>query len=772
MEQQEQTEQQKKTGQKPIRILHLSDLHIGLELSEHVRHRLWENDQRMTKKEVFTNAKSLFAHKFSKRVNNTIGKDIDFIVFTGDFVINGSNGFEHKKAFDIVKTFCEGIEFENLNNVFIVPGNHDIDRTAANSPNPNWAEIMKHHYKYSDIFYKSYQERKYLKECYESEIENQRKLKQYFDDALDLSITPLQTQFITPYFSREKINIIEEFCTKKYTKKENITQEDYEKAKDDFLWKHYDRGFLPENQIDDINTNDILESFRVNIALMHHNPIPIARKSNNFGTKMDYFPDSNYLANGPEALNKLMEKHINIILCGHSHQNSIVKHTNEHGDCLIISSLSCGEHDYSLGFNYIEIIPEDFTLKVIIKSHALHSENSWQCKEDEVILKNDNYESPFKNFSEGVNKLFNTVIDPTSKRHTILHYYYDTQWNNYYKSILGGLLNENNLNFKGFFKLQEIQNRNKLSEDDLKSAIQETITQGYLSEKLVNYLKNNQFMTRFREVIEAKNNNNNKFLTDLKDKNNDKEKRDLNYFIENVRCAVDSAFSIDKCVYFNINYEGVKSKFDWLINSIIAAINEHNNYNYAWLPYNIKGLGGQSLIEIEKTDNTRGEGNPDTSQIIFGFSIDDEPNNKSVLYVSDRHYNMEAGAIISNVKSLVIKTIRPLSRYVMECFPFYKDGKLYLNNLEFVSKNLGITKNEWDEYAIRLRTVFTDSNKDIEIVEKSKREIKEDLEILKHWLWCFLHHKIYKKNNKCTLKNDFIPWDNSDFNIIQCKNEN
>lgn len=779
MEQQEQTEQQKKTGQRPIRILHLSDLHIGCDLGQYVRHMLW-NDQKSVKNvKEFKSANSLFVEKFSERITSEIKcKEIDFVIFTGDFVINGSNGFEHKKASEIVKSFCQKIGFTDLNKVFIVPGNHDIDRTKVklkgkkNNKSLDWKSIMQCHYKYFSEFYTDEYYKEYEIQYRDNNItiKNQKKLKEYLD-LPNVSIIPLQTQLLTPYFSRDKIEPIKTFCKTAYNANTtNVNEDELNK----FLWSNYDRGFIPEYQIDDISKKNINYN-RINIALMHHNPIPIARKSNNYGTKIDYFPDSNYLANGPEVLNELMKKNINIILCGHSHQNSIVKHTNEHGDCLIISSLSCGEHDYSLGFNYIEIIPEDFTLKVIIQSHALLKINKWQCKKDEFILKVDDYESPFKNFSEGVNKLFNTVIDSNSKKHTILHYYYATKWDDYYKDILGVLIkNKAELSNcgKAFLELQDRGTRNnKLDEKTLVNAITDTITKQYLSEALVDYLKKVNFTERLIESITEKKDNHTKnmFLDKLKEMSkNEKEKRKLNYFIENVRCALENGFSIDKCVYFRIdskngsdtkNNQGVKDKFDWLINSIIAAKNANNNYNYAWLPYNIKGLEGESLIEITAKEN-------ESSEIIFGFSRSDEPHSKTVLYVNDKYYSMEAGAIITNVKSLAIKIIRPLSRYVMECFPFYKDGKLYLNNLEFVSGNLGITKNEWYEYAIRLRTVFTDSNKDIEIVEKSKREIKEDLKILKYWLWCFLNHKISENDEKCDLKDKFIPWSDSDINSV------
>ena len=206
---------------------------------------------------------------------------------------------------------------------------------------------------------------------------------------------------------------------------------------------------------------------------------------------------------------------------------------------------------------------------------------------------------------------------------------------------------------------------------------------------------------------------------------------------------------------------GNKEKFEWLINSIIAAKSAKNNYSISWLPYNIKGLNGENLIEINYAS--------DSSKILFGYSSERE-NTKTVLYIDrfDPNIRGEGGLIIKNIKSLVKKTIRPLANNVLLCFPLYRDGKIYLENIQFIASKLKIDSREQRYYIKKLRQVYSDSD-----IGKHDRDIKKDLTSLRHWLHSLLMFnddallRMLNKNPDETLHH----WEEDDFHVVsnRCK---
>ena len=96
-----------------MRILHLTDLHFTNEIGNRTKQqKLIDNLIKDFEQNVF---------------------EIDFVIFSGDIVKNGSN----KKDFELVRNiFIEKI----LNclkvpktHFFICPGNHDVDRSAVSN---------------------------------------------------------------------------------------------------------------------------------------------------------------------------------------------------------------------------------------------------------------------------------------------------------------------------------------------------------------------------------------------------------------------------------------------------------------------------------------------------------------------------------------------------------------------------------------------------------------------------------------------------------------
>lgn len=711
-----------------IKILHLSDLHIGEE-DDNIWCQLLKDDTREKKDEV---------NEFCKKIRDL---NIGYIVITGDFVATGKDEYQHKKAFEILKKFCNKINFSDLNKVFIIPGNHDLNREMINNPN-NYPKVMEFHKNYANAFYDNQLDRLYSNDYYKeslSGIDVSYKNKQKIYHNGKLSIIPLQTQFITPVYSNKKWEKIKSFILENCEVKANI-----DSKKMEFLWDNFDRGFLSDTQMRDIEQM----TSSINIALMHHTPLP---PSGEFS--YDSFPDSNYLANGPNIIETLINKHINIILCGHIHKYDAYTFKNKQGkECLIIAAPTCGI-DNDVGYNYIEINPEEFALNIKIISN-FYTKNKdadnygYTSKDYSFTLKNGLSYTPFLNFYDGVIKLCDTVLDDKSDEHTILHYFPRTEWKNYYEELLGEMKNNDDL-FDSFLELYPVNAERK---SKIREGIEDTVKNGYLSDKLVPFLEEAEFTKHLKLFLSENTRSENKFYKYLFDiwKN---DPRDVNYFMENVRCAIEERddFRIHKCIYFQKSGDKVIAKFKWLINSIIAAKNAKKNFNFSWLPFNIEELDEESLIEIRRKKN---------SQILFGFSHEGFNERKTVLFIDETTNDMEGGLIVKKIKFLVRKIIRPLSRYTLECFPFYRDGFLYIDNIKYVANKLEIPNEEMTKHEAELKKTFEEDR--IKYSEKENAEkIEKRWKALKHWLWSVLQYEPDESTHTDNIK-EFHYWGNDD----------
>ncbi len=94
-----------------MRILHLTDLHFTSEIGK------------LTKQDKLI---SNFKKDLKLNVDN-----IDFVIFSGDLVLNGSKSDDFNKAYkEFIESILEILKI-NKKNFFICPGNHDVDRNEV-----------------------------------------------------------------------------------------------------------------------------------------------------------------------------------------------------------------------------------------------------------------------------------------------------------------------------------------------------------------------------------------------------------------------------------------------------------------------------------------------------------------------------------------------------------------------------------------------------------------------------------------------------------------
>ncbi len=737
---------------KLIKILHLSDLHIGCNIGS-IKHKLWENGNEVKTEKQFLVTKSLFVQKFSEQIIKKKQKP-DFIIITGDFVLSGENEFEHRVAFENLSEFCKNIGFTDPNKIFIVPGNHDLCRKSCTKNNRQ--DIMKYHVDHTNKFYSSLAEvgkidstemLYKIDDYYETETFKNKKQKIVYSDN-DCSFIPLQSQLNA------------------YKHKPNFYSKNIFNRKKNY-WK-FDRGHIEKNQIEEIGDIDT----KINITFFHHNPLPIERKGHNYTDAYLRDPEFNFLSNGPEIINTLISKGINIIFHGHRHQKSIIKYKNNSGDeCAIIGAPSCGHDEEStpyLGYNYVEINTDSFSIKIDVTTEKYFPTGEWmeQAEKIKVILK-DKLNSPFLNFQEGVEKLSKNVLDVNSKGVTVLHYYKDTIWRDFYDIVFSPLIKKTQKGTKIFNSLFSLSGETftGLEKMSYKKAIQDTIDKNILNQSLVDFFMNSSFIVNLYKFVKSGTRSENDFLNhiiDLMASDNHKS-RSANYFIEYLRCSTQSDYHIHKCVYFNSNPTKdsdkvlVKRKFEWLIKSIIAAKSTKSNLCFSWLPYNISGLNGESLIEINYTAG---------ANILFGYSYKSD-DKKSVLYIDNEldQIETEGRLVINKIRPLAQKIIKPLSYYVLNCFSLY-NGKLNIDNLEYVATKFKI--DNWETYKTQLNEIFTGN------IESSNRNIISDLIGLRHWVHGILRieeqtlNEIEKLIDK--IDNDtkamFSPWMQTDIEKI------
>ncbi len=722
-----------------IKILHLSDIHIGYDLKDKVKHQLWSDGTgKINNRTQLLEAHSQLPELLEDRLK-TQNQSPDFILVSGDFVLNGEKQEEHEKAFKVFLKFCKKLNFTRRDRIFIVPGNHDVDRKAVNnliedSEHSDGGKIMKFHKESANKFYENdyfsdgdYNsiELKYLDTFYgPSETQNKNYVNKkgktvYNFQRFELSIIPLQSQHATPL---------------------DATDDKWPK----------DKGFIEGDQIRDVEKENLDQT--VNIAIFHHNPIPLKRRFNyNYALQPEY----NYLANGPELLYDLSRFGVNIILHGHRHQQSIfsIKDINgsESAECIVIGAPSCGHEEMGseyLGYNFLEIDSINGDLELTINSEKYLKKRVWDAPiVSKITLKKregKNVET-FLSFDEGVRKLAE-LMEGKVVGVSMLHYYYESKWKDSLADYWGGIISEETT-LEAFCEVARVNITN------VTDVIRETITKGYFSDGLVSKLSEYKFLDAFLSNLNKREYAKNKYFeyhhTWCK-----KYPRQANYILEVIKCNLDKNFWVRKSIYFSRDKKTkTKNKFEWLVNSIIAAKSPHKNFNFSWLPFEIKGLKEESLVCIHLNLSD------DYNKTAFLFGYSQEGNDtKSVLFVDPEinHLNTEGGAVHVNLRAIMKKIINPLTIYVENNFPLFVKGTLHINNLKDISMIYGIGDETWNEYEKKLREKY--SNK----IDSNNAITLEKLKSLYLWI-----ANLRDSKRISTTKGIHLPWNVMDYNYLK-----
>lgn len=286
-----------------LKILHLSDLHIG-------------------KSDI--NAQEI---AFSIR-----DKRVDFILFTGD-IIDGSVFSEAnyqdyiKKAVSFFKDLVHGLnEYNNnltINDIFFVPGNHDLDRYYHKDKSKIWG-------KYNEFLTTLYGDGKIPREYYKNE----------------------------------------DWCFFKEFAKEKVIIMGFNSANHGLINgdKPQDYGYISHEQLNSqvkrLESVKNVSEYNI-VACLHHHFYLIEERDKNY-------EDFSVLRNSEEFLHKLNKFNLSLIIHGHKHSSSdkriIINDAMTESEKIstVISSGSIGKRDVERNyFRYIEIYGQNDPLDLI-----------------------------------------------------------------------------------------------------------------------------------------------------------------------------------------------------------------------------------------------------------------------------------------------------------------------------------------------------------------------------------------------------------------------
>jgi 3',5'-cyclic AMP phosphodiesterase CpdA len=729
-----------------INILHISDIHIGADLGSKHKHQYWDSpkgnaiNRTLAKdlKERNSQLPKLIHHAFKKHFNSL---RIDAIIITGDLVLRGSRKDEYKKAFETIELIIKELNFGNKNNIFIIPGNHEIDRKVANSKDC----LDKYYTHYNNYFrgtdkvvvstdFCTFKYRKLLSESYYKVPVSKTHL-----DQLQISLIPLQSSF----YLNDELSAI------------NID------------WKK-DRGFIEKSQIERLKEED-LANFDINIAFFHHNPLPIEESDHN------YYHDirPNTLSNGQEIIRDLNRIGVHLILHGHRHKGSIVEQIQfveeKKNKTYIIGGAAFGHYSYEdqPGFSLININKSGREIKMIHNRIRFNPDAS--SKKEETVIEfhtpDKNLSGSFLCFNEGLKKLQERMFLNHSNRITMYHYHNDTKWDDAFKTFWMPITDElskdsGKPHFKDFLNLLNVRtNETQKIKTIIDSIVKSSLENNYFQVQKIRNANLSSNLNHFRHTLISyfKNHKLSKgmfsnYLVNLHETN----PRIFNYVFEPILCATsnESSFVIEKCVYFQGNNDNTPEKFLWFLYSIISTYNL-KNYNLIWMPFGIANFEGDSIISIMENDASFPVNSPTTTFI--GYKRDDDnPHDLNVICLEDQPMGEEymPATIKDNLHALIKKIVYPLSVKLEELFPVVLMGNVNLELINILKtifiNDACVIKTQIDEKINQIDALFPNK------ISYSKNILNNNIQELK----------------KYGIKNEYpqrysVPWNKTDIDLIE-----
>lgn len=677
-----------------FKILHISDLHFGKIVGHSTEFKHGFRLENGISQFVKYCVQNLNAHNCRP----------DFIVVSGDLVSDGSDPEQHKTATKNLRELCNQLNFKDLSKVFIVPGNHDVDR------NSHWLRRMFNHNQYV------------LADFYSSlpnEIRDKYILPVSFGSASPktfrkrkwiLEFSEYKVAFILLYSPITSMNALIPPKRPKTTKP----------------WRNYDRGLITQTQIQQVDDEirDINQDY-LKIAVFHHNPLPILRPGQSVDS--NNIPEWNLLANGPEIIHTLTEWGVSLVLHGHRHQNAVLASSHE-SPLTVVGAPSAGLSSPSLiyriphtkekhapidwvGFNCIDIKRTNFgsSVKFLQFREQAGSTISYSLKKSKTDLKLYlPIASPIEILSseEGINILAKHLMN-SIKGATILHYHIGANWSENkleinptgnltpFSKLWTGVIEDKMileaLTTKIFGTL-----RGKNEIERIRELINESLNSGHYLPEFIDLLHNNDI------YLNCNNDDNSKFpLTSFEKHINEIQRsngRWKNYAIELLRVALHQNFQLNKCVYFWRDNRGIllgdsireqtREKFVWLINSLLIYRGIYN-CRFAWLPFAFSKNYTQNFVSIDPSTPSNG----DSPSIIIGWETredDFDLEGRDIISVvemsADYPESEPAGDLGRDIRTLLTKLIYPLTEYLMKNFSIFKDNTLYWGNLNLIGK--------------------------------------------------------------------------------------
>ena len=251
--------------------------------------------------------------------------------------------------------------------------------------------------------------------------------------------------------------------------------------------------------------------------------------------------------------------------------------------------------------------------------------------------------------------------------------------------------------------------------NNIEGIVRSAIESQFHTPDLLNTIRSGVVWKAFVEAFTTGGKYQNHFLQHIVDTMKDEDGyRQVNYMVEPLLCSLNKKFYITKCIYFPYSSSYLKDaqeKFVWMLESILIA-RDLDNFEFAWLPFGISGYEGKSLVSL-----VFGGSNPvaddfscnniDTT-IFVGYSPG-EKSNISVLCLDRKLdvYQSNGGPLFVDLRALMRKIIHPLSQRLFQDFPIYKNGQVYIGNIEKLASLCNVESEIWSKYQSQLMEAFS-----------------------------------------------------------------
>lgn len=659
-----------------------------------------------------------------------------FLVVSGDLTCQGDHDNEHLEAVTTLHALCTAVGIDDRRRVFIVPGNHDIDRNA-----PTQERMTKHNERFMQAFYGG--------DPRLGEANGGMPLGEYVPPrAFANKVNETKNRWIFPFIEEYGVLFIPLYSADPTVdQKLPVWLKNMLRSKAN-LWA-FDRGLISQEQLEAVDTE--LQVLRpgtsvLRVVIFHHNPVPIKRS----GIRSDdhYLAETNLLANGAEVIERLREWEVSLVLHGHRHQNSVlaplpfepppgapsgsVRNEMRYTNLVIVGAPSVGLSMMALGtqptdgparppldwlgFNLIEVQHWKHGIRGHLRRFGSKPGTQFRFieKPSSVLTFSSPNDRPVEimTAAEGLQELGRQILDSRGGI-TILHYHPTAIWEESTEgaglkvatvvnpfTILWHPVFEDSTILKGLAELAYPGQAHQQWMTETRTVLQQCLNEGFYVQRFLHTLM------RVRGAVHDALKNpsgvppKNAFLRHVVGMCRG-DTRLGNYSLELLMLACNSEFFVKKCVYFwppnrsatsgaqSDPSKWLRDKFNWILESA-STCRLLNNFHLAWLPFSIAGHFGQSVVSVALEPPREGESIPTTILIGYGEDLS-EHEDFAVMCLRGRYAEHLAGGVLGrDIRALMRKLIYPLTARLLRDFPIFRNCTLYIGNLEILGTIYGI----------------------------------------------------------------------------------